>query len=745
MSSELIDLVIDERLDGEHTVKYSIPATSSKADLIEVDGVVVVDGQSFYITEDQDNRDGPATSIDVEAGAAWYRLGEDTFVGSFVAVDLTPAEGLAAILEGTAWNVGTASGAVSAVFSAELEDLTRLDLIRRWSIITGTFIVWDNAPDALTVDLVAERGRDLGLGFRYRRNVNRIRRRTRAPEATVLYPYGADELTVAGVNGGLPYVEDFSYYTAQGLTLAEARTLHTKRRIWSDTAFTVDTDLLAAAEARLAKLAQPTVTYELDVVDLTELIFLDDRPRIGDRVRVQDTDLGIDVLTYVVRTLTYPNEPHRNAVELATEVPPLNDGAADGRPSSSEEWRQFVGRIGTGYQIRNDGAYIIARIPLQFRNGGRANWHLDLEFTGVGAGDLLIEVLDYAADPAGAVFRTVTVPYVDGEVYPVALTWAHEDYTGQVDYRVRLTPTATAGPDPTLGVNVTADREDEASFYVMAQGAVRETPTAANSVRYEFTGGVQSFTVPDNVTEVTVEAAGGRGGAGDTYFARGAIITATFAVVPGTEYDVIVGGDGKTSNYPNGGPGDSVTGFTGFAGGGSTDMRPAGLGTFLAGLPSAIICAGAGGGAGQQFQNVNVQVGGHGGFFEGQTRNAGGLGDIEAGDGGGAYPGGGATQFAGGAGNPGAGGSFAGADGVFGQGGRAGDATNSFTFAPGGGGGGWYGGGGAGTNNASGSGNGGGGGGGSSWVDLSIATDITGSDGANTGKGYLVISWDDPL
>ena len=745
MTAELIDLVIDERLDGEHTVKYSLPATSSKADLIEVDGSVVVDGQQFYIGEDQDDRDGPLTTVSVEAGAAWYRLGEDTFVGSFVAVDLTPAEGLAAILDGTAWNVGTASTGVSAVFSCELSDLTRLELIRRWSIITGTLIVWDNAPDALTVDLVTERGRDLGLGFRYRRNVNRVRRRVRAPEATVLYPYGADDLTVAGVNAGLPYVEDFSYYTGQGLTLTEARTLHTKRRIWSDTAFTVDTDLLAAAEARLAVLAQPATTYELDVVDLTELIFLDDRPRIGDRVRVQDTDLGVDVLATVVRTVTYPNEPHRNAVELATEVPPLDDGALPARSSTSDEWRQFVGRVGTTYQIRNDGAYIVARIPLQFRNGGRANWHLDLDLVGVGDGDALIEVLDYAADPAGVVFRTITVPYLDGEVTHVVTSWAHEDYTGQVDYRVRVTPTASGGPDPTLGVNVTGDLENEASFYVMAQGAVRETPTAANSVRFDFTGAFQSWTVPDNVTEVTIEAAGGRGGAGDTYFARGAVITAKFAVVPGTDYDVIVGG-GKFSTWPNGGGGDGVAGATGFSGGGSTDIRPAGLGSFLAGLPSALIVAGAGGGAGQQFQTVNVQVGGHGGFFEGQTRNTGGLGDIEAGDGGGAFPGGGATQFAGGAGNPGSGSpSYAGQDGTFGQGGRAGDATNSFTFPPGGGGGGWYGGGGAGTNNTSGSGNGGGGGGGSSYVDLAVATDITGTDGGNTGTGYLIISWDDPL
>lgn len=736
MSSELIELVIDEKLDGEHTAKYRIPATSQKVDLIEVDGTVVVDGQAFYIGEQQDDRDGPATTVAVEAGAAWYRLGEDTFVGSFVAVDLTPAEGLAAILEGTAWNVGTASSAVSAVFSCELEDLTRLELIRRWSVITGTLIVWDNAPDALTVDLVTERGRDLGLGFRYRRNVNRIRRRTRAPECTVLYPYGADELTIAGVNGGVPYVEDFSYYTGQGLTIGEARTLHTKRRVWSDTAFTVDTDLLTAAEARLAKLAQPAVTYELDVVDLTELIALDDRPRIGDRVRVQDTDLGVDVLTTVTRTVTYPLEPHRNAVELATEVPPIDDGAADGRPSSSEEWRQFVGRIGTGYQVRNDGNYVVARIPLQFRNGGRANWHLDLEAVGVGAGDMLIEVLDYSADPVGAVFRTITVPYTDGETVRAVTSWAAEDQTGQVDYRVRVSTTADGGPSPSAGVNITADRDLEAAFYVMAQGAVRETPTADNSVTYNYTGTVQQFTVPDNVTEITIEALGGPGGTTLSFpKAGGAAVTATFTVVPGTVYDVVVGGytrSVRVGGWPNGGDGGGQLGSSGAGGGGSSHVAPTGSGATM--TASALIVAGGGGGSGQQQGGLSGagQEGGAGGFFTG----ADGADDAP-------HPGGGATQFAGGAGG-GPATSSPGQAGTFGQGGAAGDTTNFFSFPPGGGGGGWYGGGGGGTNGVSGANTGGGGGGGSGWVSVD-AYDVTATDGGSTDDGRITISWQDPL
>ena len=72
-------------------------------------------------------------------------------------------------------------------------------------------------------DLVTDRGADRGVGFRYRRNLRTVRRRIRPPEATVLYGYGASGLNVAGVNGGAEYVEDFTFYTDQGIDITTAR------------------------------------------------------------------------------------------------------------------------------------------------------------------------------------------------------------------------------------------------------------------------------------------------------------------------------------------------------------------------------------------------------------------------------------------------------------------------------------------------------------------------------------------
>ncbi len=728
MTSDLIDLYHDERLDQSEVLGFTIPARSAKAYLLAEDVELEWRGRAFYIDELEDERVAERTTITVEANAIWYRLGDETYVGSLLLNAVTAAAGLATILDGSGWSVGSATSTDATTFSLEMQDQTLLAIIRGWAKITAKSVVWNTAER--TVDLVDNRGIDRGLGFRYRRNVERIRRRRRPPAVTVLYPYGADGLSIAGVNGGVPYLEDFSFYTDQGITLTVARERYTRTRIWSDTSFVRDTDLLAAAEARLAALADGGVTYELGVVDLTELVPAESEAiRVGDTVRVQDPDFVADVRTTVVRVKRYPLDPKRNIVELAAIPNPLTDPTSAGsRPSSSQAWIMFTGPVSADFQIRNDGTFITNRIPLLFREGGRANFHLDLFATGVGAGTMTVEVLE--AESSVVAFKTLSVPYTDGSTARATMSWATEELSGQYDWRVRVTTVADGGPDPAAGVDIALDFGAEASFWILAQGAVQQVPTLANTERFDYTGAVQTFTVPDNVTEVTIETVGSQG-AGPTSggFPQtgglGGRITATFGVVPGAVYDVYVGGPG----WPNGGGGDGTAiGNAGGPGGGASYVIPTG-GAFT----SAIVVAPGGGGAGFRYVGYGVDDGaGAGGLFTG-------------GDGLHAT---GATQFLPGLGDTTGGASF-GEDGDtdgLGFGGSAGDTTNSFAEPAGGGGGGWHGGGGAGQATGNGAGGGrGGGGGGSGWIAAG-ALDVIVADGSNgDGDGYVVFSWETPL
>jgi hypothetical protein len=62
---------------------------------------------------------------------------------------------------------------------------------------------------------------------------------------------------------------------------------------------------------------------------------------------------------------------------------------------------------------------------------------------------------------------------------------------------------------------------------------------------FNFTGAVQSFTVPAGVIEVTIDAAGAAGGnVGAGSGGEGAELAASFAVTPGETLNILVGGAG---------------------------------------------------------------------------------------------------------------------------------------------------------------------------------------------------------
>ncbi|MGN6202881.1 MAG: hypothetical protein ACTHNY_10830 [Solirubrobacterales bacterium] len=234
---------------------------------------------------------------------------------------------------------------------------------------------------------------------------------------------------------------------------------------------------------------------------------------------------------------------------------------------------------------------------------------------------------------------------------------------------------------------------------VLVLAVAASVPTAmANTQLFEYTGGEQTFVVPDGVHSLQMTITGGLGGDGGKVGGTGAlVISAPFAVTPGETFYIEVGGSGESS--AEGGEG----GFNGGAaggpgaggGGGATDVRLLPRSQGLSPDSRLIVAAGGGGGGGN-----GSESGGVGG-------SAGNPGDTASSvnEGGGAGMG-----FTGGTGGSGCGESGSnGSLGIGGEGGSGESATNG----GGGGGGGFYGGGGG----AGGcTGGGGGGGGGSSFA-----------------------------
>lgn len=719
LEHDVQDLIHDEMLDTSETLTFNMPIGPMTDKLVE-DGEIFTEGRRFTIRSVRKNRSGPKAKVFIKAEAYWYKLLLHKKVGSFSLSGVTVLAGLNSILEGTLWVANATSGLTpdTGSFSMEEQDKSVLELIRKWASITNTKVVFNTT--GLWVALQTERGAVRGETFRYGRNIDEVDKETIPPDITVLYPYGADGLTIAGVNNGVPYLEDFSYYTSRGMTLLEARERFTKMEVIYNESLLVDTELLAWAQTQMDGLGQGDVFYKMRVKDLSEFTgFAEDRYRAGDRVAVYDEEIGIDLIADVVRIQRHPNNPRLNKVELAKLAPVLGNDTSASRPSTSRNWNLF-GSKSFAYTLRNDGVFTTNRIPLLFRDGGEAFFGLGVQAVGVGAGVLHISIINGAEQT----WPIADIPYTNGSQINYTSTFFYKDLVGQTDYRVRMWTTASGGPSATNGINIA---HEASHFWIHAHGAVQQTPTLPNSVTFLPNGGnpdsgfVQSWIVPDNVTEVLVAAHGGPGGS-EGMFANGnggtgAKIVGRFQVVPGTAYDIYVGKWGDNlPGWPNGGGGG--TGFStslGGGGGGSTHMVLAG-GAFS----SAIIVAAGGGGTG-----YFGQAPGNGGWTNG-TNGAG------------AQPGGGATQFSGG--------TASGANvGSFNQGGPGGSTSGGFPEGQGGGGGGWYGGGGGG-----GAGGAGGGGGGSSWIDFSIGAvleevGVATIDDTGQRGGMLQISWEDPL
>lgn len=279
---------------------------------------------------------------------------------------------------------------------------------------------------------------------------------------------------------------------------------------------------------------------------------------------------------------------------------------------------------------------------------------------------------------------------------------------------------------------------------------------------FEFTGGIQTFTVPCGVDSIYIQTWGAQGGAGDVGASvpggnggLGAYAAGAISVIEGDVINIFVGGQGAT---PTGG-------FNGGANGGSTNAGGGGGATDIRILGNAesdrILTAGGGGGGGR-------------GGCEGSAGTSGSGGDGGAGGGGiglnggdsptsggvaGGGQGGNFGAISGGAGNAGSGcGGFLGAPGGTtstgtGASGGAGQSCCCFSnpSIPGGGGGGGGqigggggGGGSAGTTGCSGNdkGGGGGGGGGTNYFG-GVSTGVD-SLGVRLGNGIVIISWADP-
>lgn len=258
---------------------------------------------------------------------------------------------------------------------------------------------------------------------------------------------------------------------------------------------------------------------------------------------------------------------------------------------------------------------------------------------------------------------------------------------------------------------------------------------------FGYMASTQSITVPAGVTQVVVNAAGAQGAAGcggpcgtsSGPGGDGGTVQATVPVAAGS-LDILTGGQGQQGTTSVGGSG----GFNGGAAGGYGSAINVGSGgggaSSVAQGGVLLVVAGGGGGGADNCGTAGQPFGGYGGYPTGQD------GGTCPGGGGSGSGGGGGSQSAGGTGGSGGVGTTSGAAGAAGNGGAGAICDvgcSGVGSGGGGGGGGYWGGGGGGASNGL---AGGGGGGGSSYY-IPSATNVTTTNGTQTGDGSVIIVW----
>ncbi len=233
---------------------------------------------------------------------------------------------------------------------------------------------------------------------------------------------------------------------------------------------------------------------------------------------------------------------------------------------------------------------------------------------------------------------TVTLAGFDGNLDLSAASSLGDAVELVIDGVETGSATASVVAGSTVAVRASASGEFETSklitvtlggyssvWSITTKGAGAEPGSAI----FAYTGSVQTFTVPNGVTELTVKAWGAGGGGGGTNGSvkggvggGGAFVSGVVSVTSGSDLSIYVGQGGgsgaSAANNAFGGGGrrssgtDPVT-STGSGGGGATYILDGG---------SLLMAAGAGGGAGGGYTTVGGD-GGYGGLTTGGNGGAG--------------------------------------------------------------------------------------------------------------------------
>ena len=282
------------RTKGYETLEFDIPLFDSKRNDILIDRLLDFGGRMFRIKLIEDERN-TSNLTHVTCYALWYDLmGTGDWSATYTTAT-TPTKVLNDLVlsANDNWTYDTTIG--QPIFQGmTFKPNSRLYNLRYaaklWKLVpiintqTKRIELYDPTKPII-----------FGDPFHVKKNIRSMSRTTDSRNLTTRYAiYGKDDITMASANGGKEYRENYTWMDS----------VRMPRRIWqqtkSDDRFTIPANMVQAADDFLAIYSKPLITYEVDVIVLSEL------PELLYAMLVVDEEFGIqDILTVVSREINY--------------------------------------------------------------------------------------------------------------------------------------------------------------------------------------------------------------------------------------------------------------------------------------------------------------------------------------------------------------------------------------------------------------------------------------------------------
>lgn len=178
--------------------------------------------------------------------------------------------------------------------------------------------------------------------FRYRKNTKGVKRIIDSSNGcyTRVYPEGRNNLSITSVatktrtDHSVTYNEhelgkgdiyNFQYFLSLGYTIAQCRDLFVRDFRFIEDAYTDAAMLYDGAKKALEEFSLPSITYEVEGVDLSVVGITSGTFGVGDTIQVVDTDLGFDFRATVVSKEIDWDMPYAPRITLSNFTDKLGD------------------------------------------------------------------------------------------------------------------------------------------------------------------------------------------------------------------------------------------------------------------------------------------------------------------------------------------------------------------------------------------------------------------------------------